>query len=31
MLSHDHDSNLVLEMSFSPENSVSLEMNIPSP
>ena len=30
LLSHDYDTNLCLEMSFSPEESVSLEMNLPS-
>ncbi|HBC9793844.1 type VI secretion protein [Escherichia coli] len=30
LLAHDNDSNLIFELSFSPENLVSIEMNIPS-
>lgn len=30
LLAHDNDSNLILELSFTPEESVSIEMNIPS-
>ena len=30
LLSHDYDTNLSLDISFSPEESVSLEMNLPS-
>ncbi|EGO9689329.1 type VI secretion protein [Escherichia coli] len=30
LLAHDNDTDLILELSFSPEDSVSIEMNIPS-
>ncbi|EDA3267903.1 TPA: type VI secretion protein [Salmonella enterica] len=30
ILKHEHDTNLALEMSFTPEESVSIELNIPS-
>ncbi|WP_306799899.1 type VI secretion protein [Escherichia marmotae] len=30
LLAHDHDASLFLELSFTPEESVSIEMNIPS-
>ncbi|EFB6367609.1 type VI secretion protein [Escherichia coli] len=30
LLAHDNDTDLILELSFTPEDSVSIEMNIPS-
>lgn len=30
LLAHDHDTNLCLDVSFTPEESVSIEMNLPS-
>ncbi|HAH0492291.1 TPA: type VI secretion protein [Escherichia coli] len=31
LLTHNENSELCLELSFSPEDSVTIEMNIPSP
>ncbi|EHV75046.1 putative type VI secretion protein [Escherichia coli DEC6E] len=30
MLNHDRDTNLIIELSFTPEESVSIELNLPS-